>query len=128
MNTLLPDHCPPTGASPASGEFLRLVQKGLSIGDVPGHEDWQLPYLNPKSPSYGRTEECDNHAHSLFADEADIAQAKSFVPAFRKKRVARVVLTPEMGLVLNTPNPLGQSHHDWWPTPSDLIPESEVVQ
>jgi hypothetical protein len=128
MSSPLPDECPPPAAAPPTGEFLRLVDKALAVGDTPGPEEWQRPYLNPRSSGFGHPEVCDNHAHSLFADKTDIAQARSVVPAFRKKRVARVALTPDMGLVLNTPNLLGRSHHDWWPSPHDLIPASTVIE
>ncbi|MHB1807840.1 MAG: hypothetical protein ACYCU0_00885 [Solirubrobacteraceae bacterium] len=123
----LPKDCPPPDAHAVEASFLRFVSDKHSIGDATDAADWILPYAQPKSMYYGQVEDCECHAHSLLADEADIAVARSHVPLFRKKKVATVTITPTMGVVKHTPEDLGASHHDWWTQPPGLVPAATVT-
>lgn len=73
-------------------------------------------------------EQCDAHAHSVFADLSELMKARIFVPWTRRKTISRVALSPDMGVVASSPNALGESHHDWWPSPLALVPEAIVVE
>jgi hypothetical protein len=126
MSAELPSECPPVGAQRVEAEYLRFVSPKLKVGDSTGPEDWVVPHLQPKSPCFGHAEDCENHAHSLLADERDVEKARQLIPAFRKKRIATVLLTRSMGVVEHDPQPIGDSHHNWWPEPSDLVPDSIV--
>lgn len=122
-----PPECPPSDAQPVNRTFLRFVSGELDVGSSPGSDDWLAPCDNPKSPYFGRLEDCACHAHSLLADPADVQIARQFVPAFRKKRVAEVAVRPDMGVVQHSPSRVGQSHHSWWPAPVDLVPVAVVL-
>ena len=75
----------------------------------------------PRKQPPAAEELCAHAALSIFADVADIPIAKEFVPGFKNRKIARAVLQPHMGVVLNTPSKLPlhpnvvlKSHHDWW--------------
>jgi hypothetical protein len=122
-----PDNCPPGDAHPVDQEYLRFVSGDLADGATPAADCWLLPYEQPKSPYFGRVEDCACHAHSLLADPQDVDKARSLIPAFKKKRIARVTITSDMGVVKHTPRPVADSHHSWWPDPVDLVPDATVI-
>jgi hypothetical protein len=122
----MPDRCPPDGAVGAVGVFFRLVRKNLKEGDTPSADDWLPPYRKRKGECVGGGDRCECHAHSLIGDLQSIEAARESVPWVRGKAVARVELLPSMGKTLETPSAIA-NHHDWWPSPGDLVPESVVV-
>lgn len=76
-------------------------------------------------------EMCQHSALSVLKEIEDVAIMRSFVPAFKRKRVAVGEIMPEHGLIQNTPQSLKdqssgtvrivQSHYDWW-VPVDVTP------
>lgn len=127
-DTARPNACPPDDAKAVDRTFLRFVRGDLKNGEVVGPDAWQLPYENPKSPCYGKHDDCFHHAHSLVGDPADIDFARKAVPFFRRQQVAEVAIRPNMGVVRNTPSSrVGRSHHSWWPEPPHLVPDARVM-
>lgn len=123
----LPAGCPPEQAQPAAGKFFRLVSGSLSVGDEPGSEDWVIPAKKRKGECVGRFDCCECYSHSLFLDVNDLINACETTPWARKKAIAEVVLEPSYGVVVKTSSSVGDSHHDWWASPLDLVPSSRVM-
>lgn len=128
MDGRLPDGCPPTGSEPPSGSYYRLGRQSAQPGSSLPPEDWALPLDTKTSAAYQRFDSCGAYAYSVFADVNDLLRARESVPWTRKKSIVRVDLDPEMGLTLQTPSTIGETHHDWWPTDGDVPPPNEVIE
>lgn len=77
-------------------------------------------------------EMCGASALSLYKDVSDVHLAQRLIPGFKNKKVAVGDLTPEMGVIKNTPTEFNgtpfKSHHDWWvPTDYTDVPPFAVV-
>lgn len=123
----LPEGCPPPGHVPADGSFYRLSWPSAKLGQTLPSEAWVLPIDTKTSESYQQFGDCGAYAFSIFSELDDLVKARGIIAWARKKSIVRVDLKPEMGAVLKTPSPLGDSHHDWWPSEGNEAPESEVV-
>jgi hypothetical protein len=95
---------------------------------VPPDDDWRLPVDKRASECYQRYDRCEAYAHSLFADLSVLVAARGSVPWARKKSIAQVGLTPDLGRVVESPSVLGASHHDWWPSHTGLVPKAVVIE
>lgn len=124
----LPDGCPPEGQIPANGTFYRLSRPSAKLGDILPKEAWVLPVDTKTSESYQKYDQCSAHAFSICAELDDLVLARQLVPWASKKSIVRLELTPDMGVVLKTPSPVGDSHHDWWPSVGNEAPRAEVVE
>lgn len=126
-----PLHCPPANASARTGTFYRLAAKTLPSGSATTAADWSLPFANRKGECAGRSDVCECHAFSVFEELDDAVRATELIPPFKGKSIASVAVIPAMGVLMKTPVGAGggqvlDSHHDWWPTPSTLIPVATV--
>lgn len=108
----LPEGCPPSGHIPANGTFYRLTWPSAKLGDVLPKEAWVLPIDTKTSDSYQRYDQCEAYAFSICAEIDDLINARRLIPWARKKSISRLDLTPDMGVVLKTPSPVGDSHHE----------------
>jgi hypothetical protein len=124
----LPVGCPPAEAAPRSGLFYRYVAPALPVGGQPGADDWIPPHSKRKSPCFGCHDRCECHAHSLLERLDEAIKGREAVPALRRKAIASVAMSLDMGLLAHTPSDVGKSHHDWWPARPDEVPESVVVE
>jgi hypothetical protein len=124
----LPEDCPPGDAVPMSGEFFRFTAPKLQPGDIAPADDWVVPYQKQKGECVGCPDRCECHAHSIFRDRGDVERAREISPFARKKSIASLVLSPQMGLVRQSPTDALPSHHDWWPTDPSVAPSAAVVE
>lgn len=124
----LPDDCPPVGHLPAEGTFYRLSRPSAKLGETLVSTDWVLPVDTKKSDCYQNYGVCECYAFSIFAELEHLLEARKFVGWAKKKSIARLDLTPDMGVVLKTPSDVGESHHDWWPTEGHEAPPAVVVE
>lgn len=124
----LPDHCPPSGHVDGEGDFYRLTNAGLAVGDCPPAADWTLPIDKRASEAYQRTDRCDAYAHSIFTDIEVLRNARRALGWARRKTISRVTLSPGTGRLIESPSDLGDGHRDWWPDPLDYIPPCVVVE
>jgi len=122
----LPGDCPPSSAQEPQGAFFRLVSGSLREGEVAGDGDWILPAMKTKGDCAGVTDRCECFAHSLFEDADDLLRAREQIAWARRKAIAEIELTPEMGVIEASPSDLGDSHHEWWPA-DNQVPQSQVV-
>ena len=126
---VLPSGCPPEGHEPADGTFFRLADPRHDPGEATEADSWILPVNNPTSRQcFGQTDRCGCFGHSLFADVEVLHRARKTLRWARKKSIARVKLTPDMGRILESHSPVGSTHYDWWPTPLSLVPDAEVLE
>ncbi|MDS0135763.1 MULTISPECIES: hypothetical protein [unclassified Amycolatopsis] len=130
----MPDQCPPNQAHFGDGsEFFRFISKGDEKDPV-CKKDFVLPRDIPRKEPIPDDKLCSFSALSVFKDAGDLELMRDFVPGFRKKRVAKGGISPQHGLIINSPQPAGKSehimlsHYDWW-VPLDVFPERffEVV-
>jgi hypothetical protein len=102
----LPDGCPPPDAErPNYTEFYRLVKT------IPAEDDDFVSFRerNPDRPL--KYDECIERSCSLFNTYQQCnRRRKSRI--HRAKKIVRIMLTPESGLILRTLNQRG--HHSWW--------------
>ncbi|MEF3404036.1 hypothetical protein [Agromyces sp. CCNWLW203] len=132
MTAPVPEGCPPPDAVPMEGTFYRLAARRHAVGDITEEDSWLRPYATHGNGYYKRQEECDAHGLSIYASEDDIERARIFVPSLGTKPIAEVVITLNDGTLAHRPLPNvtthGETHHDWWTTPHDLIPQARVVK
>ena len=101
----LPKNCPPPKAVPPDDEtFFRLVDVPVTDRDYSSNRR-----LFPQK--FFKVSECIARSTSLFDDPETCAEMLRF-PRHRGKKVARLVLPPESGLVM----PTGErdNHVSWW--------------
>ena len=123
----MPEACPPPSSAPTEGVFYRLTEPQLSPGNIPLKGSWRKPYKS-RGEYYGRTDVCEAHAFSVFGSLEAIQEARKINPWAAKKSLAKVEILPTMGNVLETASDLADSHHDWWSSPYNLVPESVVIE
>jgi hypothetical protein len=124
----LPDECPPINATARTGDFYRLTSNHLKRGEIAPANDWILPYQKSAGECAGKIESCACHAHSLMTDPSDYVSGCSLSPWMRRKSLALVTLDRTMGVILETPSDLVDSHVDWWPSTQSLFPHAEVIE
>ncbi|WP_146086382.1 hypothetical protein [Rathayibacter sp. AY1B8] len=128
MTEPFPEGCPPDGAEAMDSTFYRLANRGLGVGDVAGSDSWLRPYETKNGALYKKPEDPEAHGLSLYADLEELGTARDLTPWMARKSVAEVTITPADGWLRNTPIELGESHHDWWTEPFDLIPSALVIE
>lgn len=123
-----PQGCPPDDATPMPGIYYRLTNRRHEVGDLTAADSWLRPYETRGNPFYRQPELCEAHGLSLFADIVDLSEARDIVPLMRRKPVASVQIHHDDGVLRHTPlDGHGESHHDWWTSPFDLLPQAEVI-
>jgi hypothetical protein len=110
------------------GGFFVLAEGNLQPGDATGRMTWQRPYEKPNGEYMGQTDNVSANALSVFSDVADLHRAREINPWVRKKAIASVEISLADGWLKHTPAALGDSHHDWWTDPYDLIPAATVIE
>jgi len=103
----LPERCPPAEAErPNNREFFRLVG-----GIPPSHHDFDSNRrLRPGHPL--GPDECINRACSLW-NRLEQCDKKRKLPTLKMKKVVRLTLPPESGVILRT-HRSQPGHHSWW--------------
>ncbi len=110
------------------GDFFVLAEGNLKPGDATGRMTWQRPYEKRTGDYAGQTSNIDANALSVFKDVGDLYRARDIAPWTRRKAIAEVSVGQEDGWLKHTPADLGDSHHDWWTDPYDLIPAATVIE
>lgn len=103
----LPEGCPPPEAwKPEDEIYYRLVDDS----DNPNPRDFfSVRKLKPNRNFVG-VSECETLGLSVF-DTLDACRGAGKLRGLRHKRVAKVALSPERGVILQTRGP---AHHSWW--------------
>lgn len=109
------------------GTFFRLAQRGLTIGEPTTEASWLRPY-ETRGELYKRAELVEAHALSMFTSADELSRARDITPWMARKSVAEVTLAQSDGLLRHTPSAEGDSHHDWWTNPYDLVPSATVIE
>ena len=103
----LPEGCPPGKAKPPDNrEFYRLV------GAIPptDHDFRSNRKLRPRQPL--GPDECINLACSLW-NTYQQCDKKRKLPTLKTRKVVKLTLPPESGVILRTHRTQG-GHHSWW--------------
>jgi hypothetical protein len=104
----LDDSCPPNDANHFTEHFLRLVVS------YPSDE---LDFISPRAKQPNRifknASECSVRALSIFKSVED-AKSLMKIPTFKNCVIVRLDLGNDCGVLLHTPTPDQQTHHDWW--------------
>ena len=106
------DNCPPEDAEPASGIVYYLVRNN------PPQEDDFIPGIKKRPEIYKNNPKdqiCKAHGISVFKDIKDALKVKNEFKSFKDTEPAVGELTPECGVIKNTPSRDRRSHHTWWP-------------
>ena len=98
------------------------------MGAATTSESWLRPYETRSGKYYKKHDEPEAHGLSVFGDLEDIRSSLAFSNWFAGKSVAEVNIGEEDGHLRNTPTAQGQSHHDWWTNPYDLVPVATVIE
>lgn len=123
-----PPDCPPDDAIALGGTFYRLAERGLAVGAPTTEASWLRPYETRNGELYKRVELVEAHALSIFASAEELSRARDITPWMARKSVAEVTLTTLDGHLRHAPSAEGDSHHDWWTNPYDLIPTAVVIE
>lgn len=128
MTEPFPPNCPPTDASPKPGGYYRLGGRKHNVGDDTDASDWLRPYETRGCPCFRHPELPEAHGLSLFADFDDVLMAGKLSPWIGRKSVAQIEIGSSDGDLILSPTDAGESHHDWWTNPYDLLPSGLVVK
>lgn len=106
-----PPNCPPREAEEASGEVYRLVDSNPPVA-----KDFRSWYeLKPEKTYEDQAKECQAHGLSVYTQKSSIFSLFNRIPRLRKKKkVALGKLTPDLGVMLNTPSSEDDLHHTLW--------------
>jgi hypothetical protein len=99
--------CPPKSASPAKMAVYRLVDHTPMEPD----DIWSYRKIYPNKVF--RVDECKARACSVFTDREDVIKLKK-IRNFKNKKLVLINIEEKDGVLLNTPGPIGKSHHSWW--------------
>jgi hypothetical protein len=103
----LPEGCPPADANPPDNrEFYRLVDT-IPPTQPDFHSNAKLRQRHGLGP-----DECINRACSLWNTRRQCEKQTAF-PTLKMKKVVKLTLTAESGLVLRT-HRSSPGHHSWW--------------
>ena len=109
----LPSDCPPASTESTFGEVYRFIDMNHSTPLPEDFLSWRE--LNPDKPCPTGVQECQACGVSVFRSINDVRRAQKIIPGLKKKKPALGNLTPELGLIQNTPSKkTGKSHHTWW--------------
>ncbi len=108
----LPSDCPPVSTENTSGEVYRFIDMTHSTPLPEDFLSWRE--LNPDKPCPTGVQECQACGISVFRSIDDVHRAHRRIPALKGKKPALGNLTPDLGLIQNTPSNTGKSHHTWW--------------
>lgn len=123
-----PAGCPPVDSAPKPGNYFRLGRKGLAVGESTTPESWLRPYETRSGKYYKQSADPEAHGLSVFADVEELRSAAAFSPWLAGKPVAEITIGASDGHLRNTPTAQGDSHHDWWTNPYDLVPVGTVIE
>jgi hypothetical protein len=107
-----PPNCPPREAEAASGEVYRLVDSNpLAAKDF---RSWYE--LKPERIYENQAKECQARGLSVYTQKSSVLSLFNRIPTLRKrkKKVALGKLTPDLGVMLNTPSSEDDLHHTLW--------------
>lgn len=105
-----PPNCPPREAEGASGEVYRLVGSNPPVA-----KDFRTWYeLYPEKTYENQAKECEAHGLSVYTQKSSIFSLIDRIPGLRRKKIALGKLTPDLGVMLNTPSREDKLHHTWW--------------
>lgn len=110
----LPKHCPPTGAEHANGDgFYRLVERNPAIErDFHSHKK-----LGIWPAQFRKHSECEACSISIWTSPVDCENLKK-LPKNRNKTIAKIVLNPPDGVLMQTSSP---NHRSWWMADTFII-------
>lgn len=107
-----PSNCPLEDSTrPQSLEVYYLVDY-----NPPSKNDFlSLQERRPECSLTTDNEKCQACGISVYTDLEGIELAKNVSRGLRKKKTAKGILTPDLGLIKKTPsNRTGNSHHTFW--------------
>ncbi|WP_280647943.1 MULTISPECIES: hypothetical protein [unclassified Dysgonomonas] len=105
----LPEQCPPENALEPNNEMFFRVINGDDV-DVSDFLSQREVYGKDKVFKGKEITECITRAVSVFKNLQDANNLLKF-PKFRNKKIAKVTLRKNDGLLLKT---LSTSHYSWW--------------
>lgn len=104
----LPEDCPPSEAwEPDDEVYYRLVDDP----EYPKPEDFYSVRKLTPNRNFKGVSECETLGLSVFDTVAACHNARLLGKPLRHKQVAKVTLSPDSGVVLQTRGP---AHHSWW--------------
>jgi hypothetical protein len=106
FNDHYPQDCPPSDAKPTANNvaFRFLSKDAVSVTD----KDFMSYYDKEKYQM-----SCQARGLSIYTNEEGVAKARNLIPGFKKRKVAKGILEPDMGMLKNTPSKI-ENHHTWW--------------
>ena len=90
--------------------LVRLRKHSRKEDFIPGIE--KHPSVYKRRP---KDQICQAHGFSVFKDIEDALKVKEEYNSLRGTEPAVGELTPECGVIKNTPSRKLRSHHTWWP-------------
>jgi hypothetical protein len=111
-----PPGCPPDDAARVTSDVLRCVEH-----DPPQSDDFVPVYCLSRSLFLGDNI-CQACGISVTSSIAHLKKAIALIPALRKyKYIAKGTVTPDSGVMKETPSRMNSAHCTWWPY-LDVIP------
>lgn len=116
----LPDQCPPSDSETPNGEsFYRMV-----VDYPPVESDFFSQRKINLTKLFKGISECQARSVSLFSD-LTVCKVKHKLPAHKDKKIVRIRLSPNSGLIKKT----AHEHFSWWRDINfDFITASELVE
>jgi hypothetical protein len=112
-----PDKCPPEDAYFYDGILYRFTNR-----NNPSARDFKSFYENDPQKNWGELA-CQARGLSVVKCILGIREMRAAIPALRKKKVSKAIISSNYGMLANTPSSSSQNHCTWWVPQSISEPE-----
>jgi len=107
-----PDNCPPSESDMADGEFYRFIKKANAKPHPKDFLSWRQEFPDKECPaSLSECQACGVSIYSLLDDARNLPLR---IPRFRNMKIAKGILSGELGRIKHTPTRNENSHNTWW--------------
>ncbi len=116
-----PDQCPPKEAYHHHGELFRFINRNNPVA-----RDFRSYYELEPQKDWGE-KACQARGLSVVKCALGVKEMRASIPALRRKKVSKAIISAECGMLANTPSSTSERHCTWW-IPTSLIEPEKMFE
>ena len=116
-----PEQCPPKKAFHHQGVLFRFINR-----NNPVPRDFRSYYELDPEKDWGE-QACQARGLSVVKCALGVKEMRDAIPALRRKKVSKAVISMECGMLANTPSSSSERHCTWW-IPASLENPEEMFE
>lgn len=103
-----PQQCPPKEAYYHNGDLFRFINR-----NNPQSRDFKSYYEMSPEKDWGN-KACQARGLSVLKCALGVEEMRDAIPALRRKKVSKAIISSVDGMLANTPSSSSQRHCSWW--------------